>query len=85
MSETSTEAPAMVSVPAGELAAFGKLLERAEKALAGAVEAERERIRLAVEGQKFTLFREGSGTGQSLAILVVPLEGLLKVLEGGPS
>lgn len=80
-----------VPVDAGELAAFGLLLERTEKALTGlqskldaevaeAVAAERERIRSAADGLKFTLFRPGNGPAHTQALDVVPLEALLGIL-----
>ena len=87
LSEVFTEP---VPVPAGELAAFGVAMERAQEALAGAdariaeaVEAERERIRSGAGDLKFTLFRPGDGLGQTHALDVVPLEALLGLLGKG--
>lgn len=81
-------------VTAGELAAFGKLMERSAKdfealrvrldaEVAEAVKAERERIREAAEGLKFTLFRPGNGPAQTQALDVVPLADLPGLLKGG--
>lgn len=50
--------------------------------VAKAVAAERERIRSAAEGLKFTLFRPGNGPAQTQALDVVPLADLLRLLGG---
>lgn len=78
-------------VDTGELVAFGLLLERTEKAVAGlqsrldaevaeAVTAERDRIRTAAESLKLTLWHPGNGPGQEQPLDVVPLADLLALL-----
>jgi hypothetical protein len=64
--------------------AYVELEAEADERIAQAVKAERERIRAAVAHMKFTLFRQGTGTGQTLDMAVVPLDALLALLGPEP-
>jgi hypothetical protein len=58
MSDTSTEAPAMVTLPAGELVAFGLAMDRAQTVLADR-EAKLRRVREIAES-----WTEADGWGE---------------------
>lgn len=89
-----TPSPDTAAVPAGELAAFGLLLERTERAVTDlyrrldtevgqAVAAERALILAAAENLRVTLARPGNGPGQGEQFDVVPLAALRDLLAHG--